>query len=86
MAAPTLKIRGRTFLIVAAAVLGICAVAAMAMNNLYDNLMQDRREKVLQLVNVAYGVVAGFEAESRAGTMSRDEAQRQGILHISSLT
>ena len=85
MAAPTLKIRGRTLLIVAAAVLGICAVAAMAMNNLYDNLMQDRREKVLQLVNVAYGIVAGFEAESRAGTMSRDEAQRRALANIQQL-
>ena len=79
MSAPFLKIRGRTLLIVAAAVLGIFAVAAMAMTNLHDNLMQDRREKVQQLVNVAYGVIAGFDAESRDGAMSREEAQRRAL-------
>ncbi len=82
MIAPIFRIRERILLIVVAAVLGISAVAVMAIETLHQNLMSDRREKVQQLVNVAYDVIAGFEAEARDGTLSREDAQRHALKAI----
>jgi len=82
---PTLKIRGRTLLIVAAAALGMIAVAGMALDTLSRNLMSDRREKVQQLVNVAHGLIAQYEADARAGALSTEEAQRKALKAVGQL-
>ncbi|CAK0751380.1 Methyl-accepting chemotaxis protein Amb2333 [Azospirillaceae bacterium] len=80
-----LKIKGRILLIVAASVCGMACVGFVALLNLSDNLMMDRREKVQQLVGVAYDVVVEFEAEARAGGMTKEEAQKRALKVISSL-
>jgi methyl-accepting chemotaxis protein len=72
-------------LIVVAAVIGMLGVGALAIKMLEASLLEDRREKVQQLVNVAYGVIAGFEAQERSGALSRDDAQRKAIVAISQL-
>jgi len=40
---------------------------------------------VQQLVNVAYGVIAGFQAQEEAGTLSRTDAQKGAIQAIAKL-
>ena len=80
-----LKIRGRAFLIVLAAVIGMIAVGAVGLNTLYDNLLQDRRDKTQQLVTVAHGLVAHYEALAKAGTLTTPEAQKAALAALEAL-
>ena len=79
---PVLKIRGRTLLIVAAAVFGMVGIAYMAIDGLYSNLMSDRSEKVQQLVNVAYGVIAECEQEAKSGLLSTEAAKKKALTSV----
>ena len=45
MSFPIFRIRGRAFLIVAMAIVGLISVATAGLTTLYDNLLQDRRDK-----------------------------------------
>ena len=80
-----LKIRGRAFLIVLAAVIGMIAVGAVGLNTLYDNLLQDRRDKTQQLVTVAHGLVAHYEALAKAGALTTPEAQKAALAALEAL-
>ncbi len=82
---PVLKIRGRAFLIVATAVLGLMAISAAGLNTLYDNLLQDRRDKTQQLVTVAHRLIAHYEALARAGTVSTPDAQKAALAALDTL-
>ena len=79
---PVLKIGGRTLLIVFAAVVGMVGVGYMALDNLHDNLMSDRREKVQQLVNSTYSLIADFEKDARDGIISVDEAKKLALKRV----
>jgi methyl-accepting chemotaxis protein len=85
MTFPVLTIRRRTLLIVATAVLGLLAVAATGLNALYDNLLQDRRDKTQQLVMVAHGLITHYESLARAGTLPRAEAQKAALAAVDAL-
>ena len=85
MKQPVLKIRGRTFLIVAAAVLGMVVIASVGLSALYNNLLEDRRDKTQQLVNVAYGLIAHFEEMAKSGSLSLAEAQNQAKAEVNAL-
>ena len=85
MAFSALKIRGRAFLIVLAAVIGMIAVGAVGLNTLYDNLLQDRRDKTQQLVVVAHGLIAHYEALAKAGTLSTPDAQKAALAALEAL-
>jgi methyl-accepting chemotaxis protein len=85
MRAPILTIRRRTLLIVAIAVLGIVAVAGTGLSALYDNLLQDRRDKTQQLVTVAHGLIAHYESLARIGTLPRAEAQKAALAAVDAL-
>ncbi len=79
---PVLKIGGRTLLIVVAAVVGMVGIGYMALDNLYKNLMFDRREKVQQLVNSTYSLIADFEKDAREGTITLDEAKKLALKRV----
>ncbi len=81
----TLKIRSRAFLIVVAALIGMIALGAVGLDTLYDNLLQDRRDKTQQLVTVAHGLIAHYEALAKAGTLSVPEAQKAALAALEAL-
>ncbi|MEI6560258.1 MAG: bacteriohemerythrin [Rhodospirillaceae bacterium] len=85
MSISVLKIRGRAFLIVVAAVFGLITVSAAGLNTLYENLLQDRQDKTQQLVTVAHGLIAHYEALARAGTLPTAEAQKAALAALESL-
>ena len=85
MSLPVLKIRGRTFLIVVFAVLGLIAVSSAGLNTLYENLLQDRQDKTQQIVTVAHGLIAHYEALARSGTMTTPEAQKAALSALEAL-
>ena len=80
-----LRIRGRTLLIVAAAIIGLLAIATAGLNTLYDALLQDRHDKTQQLVTVAHGLITHYEALARAGTLTTSDAQKQAMAAVSAL-
>jgi methyl-accepting chemotaxis protein len=80
-----LKIRGRFLLIVAAGVIGMGVVGAVSLNRLYENLLQDRKDKTQQLVEVAHGMIAGFLAQVKSGALPVDEAQRRALATLAPL-
>jgi methyl-accepting chemotaxis protein len=85
MKMPALKISGRTFLIVASAVLGMIIIAAVGLSALYHNLLDDRRDKTEQLVLVGYGLVAHYEGLARAGSLSTADAQKAALAAVDAL-
>ena len=76
---PTLRIRGSTLLIVAAAVIGMAAIASLGLKALYDNLMAERCDKASQLVNVAHGLISHYESLARTRKMTTAEAQTAAL-------
>ncbi len=80
-----LTIRGRAFLIVGVAVLGMIAMAAIGLYSLHENLLQDRRDKTKHLVTVAHGVIMHYEALSRSGKLTVPEARNAALTELSEL-
>jgi methyl-accepting chemotaxis protein len=85
MACLKLKISDRILMIVVVAVAGMALIAMLGVQRLHDTMIQDREDKAQQLVEVAYGLVAGFEAQARLGTVSTGEAQRQALAALGPL-
>jgi methyl-accepting chemotaxis protein len=55
--------------------LALVGLFAVVLHSERSLLLQDRQEKVRSLVEVAVGVVAGFEQEARAGRLTAEAAQ-----------
>jgi methyl-accepting chemotaxis protein len=85
MTVPTLTLGGRILLIVAAAVIGMVAVATISLNRLHASLLQDRQNQARQLVETAYGILAGLEAQARSGTLTAEDAQRRALATLAPL-
>ena len=82
---PPLKIGGRTLLIVLASVVGMVGIVVVSLQSLHANLMNDRREKVQQLVNSAYSLVAEFQKDAKDGIISEDEAKKLVLKRLSQM-
>jgi methyl-accepting chemotaxis protein len=80
-----LTIRARTLLIVAAAVVGMLTIATLGLKALYGNMLNDRRDKIEQLVVSAYGVATHYESLARAGTLAEPEARQAALSAIGAM-
>jgi methyl-accepting chemotaxis protein len=80
-----MRIAMRLWLIVAAALVGLAAVAATSLVQTNRDLMDDREVKTRHIIDVGTGIVAWFEQQERDGRMSRDEAQAAALSAIDSL-
>jgi methyl-accepting chemotaxis protein len=66
----------------------MCALLALFAVVLYTErsvLLQDRQEKLRNLVETAHGVVGHFEGMARAGTMSQDDAKKAALAALRSM-
>nr|WP_295827247.1 bacteriohemerythrin [uncultured Azospirillum sp.] len=80
-----ISIKGKIALILAAAGLGLVLVAAVSLMGLRAEMMADRQDKTRNVVEVAHGLIAHFEAQERAGTLPRAEAQAQAKIALKAL-
>ncbi|PWC84471.1 chemotaxis protein [Azospirillum sp. TSH100] len=72
-----ISIKGKIALILAAAGLGLLLVAVVSLMSLRAEMMADRQDKTRNVVEVAHSLIAHFEAQERAGTLPRAQAQAQ---------
>src|SRR5882724_9413059 len=61
------------------ALLGVLLVAGAALWNMNRQLLASAQERTRAVVDAAYGIVAAYEAEERAGRLPREEAQRRAL-------
>lgn len=85
MSAVKFNIRNRLLIMVAAAALGIIVVGAYSLDRLHTVLLQDREIKTQNLVEVAYGVIASFASQAKAGEISTEEAQKRALTALETL-
>ncbi|MFZ2853319.1 MAG: methyl-accepting chemotaxis protein, partial [Rhodocyclaceae bacterium] len=71
-----LRLRSRLLILSLVVTLGILSIGGFALNQLQNNLLHDRQEKVRNLVESAHTVVAHYEAAARNGQSSVEEAQK----------
>jgi methyl-accepting chemotaxis protein len=74
-----LRITTRIHLITAAAAAGMTAIAVVALLTLSGRMMEDRIMATRNVVDSGYSVVAHFEAQERAGRLTREAAQQAAI-------
>jgi methyl-accepting chemotaxis protein len=70
-----ISIKGKIGVILAAAGVGLLLVAIVSLLGLRAEMMADRQDKTRNVVEVAHTLIAHYEAQERAGSLSRDAAQ-----------
>jgi methyl-accepting chemotaxis protein len=69
------KLNGLTAITVA----GLCILVAIVLIGEKNQLLADRKEKIRNLVEVAYATVDNYEQQARAGKISLEEAKRLSL-------
>jgi len=73
----SLRIRHRLLLTLVAAVLGLAAVSAAALVGIRQQMLDDRKQKVRELVQTAVDTVAFHHRLAESGVLSQEDAKRQ---------
>jgi methyl-accepting chemotaxis protein len=73
------SIRTRFVVVLVAAVLGLAALGLYSLNELRRSMLDDRKDQIHALVEVAIGVVTRFHDLAKSGALSEDEAKRQAL-------
>ncbi|MEO8038680.1 MAG: cache domain-containing protein, partial [Betaproteobacteria bacterium] len=71
------SIRAKLLALVVVGALGIALALSASLREERQVLLEDREVKTQQVVETAMGVLNYFEAQAKAGKLSREEAQRQ---------
>jgi methyl-accepting chemotaxis protein len=71
-----LRVKTRLKILIALGLVGLIALSGAALHTLRQVLIEDRREKVVEIVESAYSAIEWLHKESQAGRMSGEEAQR----------
>ncbi|MFA7291383.1 MAG: methyl-accepting chemotaxis protein [Rhodocyclaceae bacterium] len=80
-----MSLRGKLMSLSAATAAALVLLFVVSLNNTKTQLMQDRQEKVRNLVEVAHATLAHFEKEGREGRMPMDEAKKAAMNTIRTL-
>jgi methyl-accepting chemotaxis protein len=75
----------RIIVIPAAGILGALIVGAFLLNVIWENLMEDRKAKTRNLVEVAYSVIDHFAKLEASGALPKADAQAKAIQVLKSL-
>ena len=70
-----LKVRSRLYLILGVALLGMAAIISVALYQLRQNMVAGQEQRIINLVEVAVGIVESYQKLEAAGKMSRPDAQ-----------
>lgn len=79
-----MKLSTRILLLCAITLLGITVVAGVSLFSLRQAMMKERVEQITTLTTLAYAAIEKAHAQEQAGKMTREEAQKQAKLAISS--
>ncbi|RCK52479.1 hypothetical protein TH25_05385 [Thalassospira profundimaris] len=80
-----LKIRTRLIIIVFGAVLASCIIGAFALENLRENLLEDRKTNTRNLVNSSISLLQYYYDLEKSGKFSKEDAQNLAKKAVSSL-
>ena len=72
---PGMSLRAKLNTLTVLAVVSLCVLFAVLLSNEREQLLSDRREKVRNLIEVAYTTVAHFEQQAKDGKLSVAAAQ-----------
>jgi methyl-accepting chemotaxis protein len=81
----TLKVSHKLAVLAALAVVGMALIAGAALWNLNRELYAAAAERTRAIVDASMSIVASFEAEERAGRLTREQAQQRAIAVLTAL-
>lgn len=73
------SIKTRFIIVLAVAVVGFAALSLYSLNELRRSMLDDRKDKIHALVEVAAGIVARFHGLATSGALSEDDARKQAL-------
>jgi methyl-accepting chemotaxis protein len=79
------RIATRLALVVLVAMLGMLAIGGISANETRNTLLEDRRVKTRHVVEAAYGVIAFYGEQAKAGTMTEEVAKATAMTVLRSL-
>ena len=74
-----MTLRGKLMGMTAATIVALCILFVVSLTSERHQMMNDRQDKVRNLVEAATGVVAHYEKEARDGKISVEEAKKQAM-------
>jgi|GEM_PF-4757471 len=80
-----LSIRQKNLVLVVMTFLGVLAVSAIALTALHANLLEDRKERARNVVEIVHGVLDGYDRKVESGELGPEEARRRAAAVVSSL-
>ncbi|SMF26464.1 methyl-accepting chemotaxis protein [Pseudogulbenkiania subflava] len=80
-----MKLSSRLVLIVLTSVLGLTAMASIALFNLHSAMLDGRRAEIGAVIKLAAKQIALYQEQERGGKLTRDQAQAHAIEAISGL-
>ncbi|WP_160142022.1 diguanylate cyclase [Nitrincola tapanii] len=83
--APKLNFRRKVGLIYISLLFASLLMAAIGLHSLHENLLDDRRSRVSQLVETAWSFTAHYHQLAEQGQLSESEAQAQALAALRSL-
>ena len=79
------RISFKLVLIVAISLLGMIALAPIALSTLRTQMVTDRQAKTQHMVDVGYGIMAHYQKLESEGKLTREQAQAAAMAEIKSL-
>ena len=79
------RISFKLVLIVGISLLGMIALAPIALSTLRSQMIADRQAKTQHMVDVGYGILAHYQKLESDGKLSREQAQAGAMAEIKSL-
>jgi Methyl-accepting chemotaxis protein len=79
------RVRSKILLIVVASLVGMVLMVALGLSYFKAELMDSRRIKTQQLVEVAHGLIGHYVTEAKAGRMATDEAKAAALAALKPL-
>ncbi len=74
-----LRIRQKLWIIIVVAVIGMMLLGGQAINELYQNLLDDRQIKTRHVVETTYNIIRYFGDQAESGAMAKEQAQKLAI-------
>src|SRR6476469_8937684 len=79
------SIRFKLVILVGIRLLGMIALAPIALSTLRGHMVADRQAKIVQMVDVVYGILTHQQKLESEGKLTREQAQAAAIAEIKSL-
>ena len=78
-------ISGKLVLMVGIFAVALVAVGAVSLSTLYSSMLEDRKNKTRNVVEIAHSLVNSYYDRFKAGELSEDEAKKQALAAVEAL-